>query len=203
MLIHELAARNVAIDMDYVARHFLGRSYAVVLATIRREFGVDLPDSFEAGYRQRLLDAFETGLKVMPGVAEAVARLRIPYCLASSSSPQRVRRSLEIAGLDAAFAGRITTAAEVAHGKPAPDLFLRAAEKMGAAPVRCLVIEDSLMGVRAGLAAGMTVWRFTGGSHMAGRAIETPDDARAHREFANFADFFMSDLLSDQQDATG
>ncbi|WP_172292724.1 HAD family phosphatase [Pseudoruegeria sp. HB172150] len=197
MLIAELAERGIDLDMDYVARHFLGRSYPVVLATVRKDFGVDLPESFEPAYRQRLLDAFETELTIMPGVADVIRALDRPYCLATSSSPVRVKRSLEIVGLDSVFAGKVTTASEVANGKPAPDLFLRAAEKMGAQPERCLVIEDSLMGVRAGLAAGMVVWRFTGGSHLQGRALETPDDAVPHREFANFREFFHSDLLSE------
>jgi beta-phosphoglucomutase-like phosphatase (HAD superfamily) len=79
----------------------------------------------------------------------------------------------------------------VARGKPAPDLFLHAAARMGADPARCLVIEDSLTGIRAALAAGMTVWRFTGGSHMGPDTPDEPPDARPHRRFASFAEFFQ------------
>ncbi|OOY21229.1 hydrolase [Thioclava sp. DLFJ5-1] len=193
MLIDELAKLRVAIDLDYVARHFLGRSYPTVMKQIRYEFGLDLPEEFEAQYRARLLDAFERELQVMPGVADVMERLDVPWCVATSSSQPRAERSLEIAGLRERVGDRLFTASEVAHGKPAPDLFLHAAKKMGAAPARTLVIEDSLNGIRAGLAAGMEVWRFTGGSHLAGRDLTPPEDAQPHREFAHFTEFFQNE----------
>jgi HAD superfamily hydrolase (TIGR01509 family) len=190
MLISELAALGVTIDLDYVARYFLGRSYPTVMKQIRLEFGLDLPEDFEARYRERLLAVFETDLRVMPGVSDVIAQLGVPWCVATSSSPQRAQRSLEIAGLAEQARGRIFTASEVTQGKPAPDLFLHAARRMGADPERCVVIEDSLTGIRAGLAAGMTVWRFTGGSHLRGRPLVRPADAMAQQEFASYDEFF-------------
>lgn len=190
MLIRELADHGVAIDADYVVRHFLGRSYPTVLATIRRDFAIDLPAEFEAQYRARLLAAFETDLKVVPGVVDLLGGLHLPWCVATSSSQTRAERSLRIAGLDALVGDRLFTAGMVANGKPAPDLFLLAARTMGVAPERCLVIEDSLNGIRAARAAGMPVWRFTGGTHLSGRDLTAPDDARADRHFASFADFW-------------
>lgn len=194
MLIAELAKLRVRIDLDYVSRHFLGRSYPTVMATIRREFGLDLPEDFEAKYRAALLAAFETELRIMPHVRAAIDGLRLPYCVATSSSPIRVAKSLGLVGLGDLVGPRLFTASMVARGKPAPDLFHLAAAHCGVAPERCLVIEDSLTGIRAGLAAGMEVWRFTGGSHMAGAqgAVPVPpepDDARPHRHFASFATF--------------
>ncbi len=196
MLIAELAGHGVAIDMPYVARHFLGRSYPVVLQNVRDSFGIDLPYSFEVDYRARLLAAFEADLRVMPGIAEVIDRLRVPYCAATSSSPERAARSLELTGLAGRFAGRLFTAAEVAHGKPAPDLFEHAAAKMGAQPARCLVIEDSLMGLRAARAAKMRLCWFNGGSHIAGAALP-PEAPRPDDTLAGFAGFFMQfpDLL--------
>lgn len=191
MLIAELATQGVAIDLDYVARHFLGRSYPTVLKQIRAEFGLDLPEDFEARYRERLLAAFEHDLQVMPGVAEVLDRLALPWCVATSSSRLRAERSLAIAGLSGRVGARLFTASQVERGKPAPDLFLLAAAEMGVAPARCLVIEDSLNGIRAGLAAGMEVWRFTGGSHLAGRDLTTPPEAAPNRTFASFAEFFQ------------
>ena len=190
MLISELKTHGVEMDMAFVSRHFLGRSYPAVLAEVRTRWGVDLPDRFEADYRARLLAAFERDLKVMPGVVDAIAALDRPYCLATSSSPVRLKRSLELTGLAPMFAGRTFTASEVARGKPAPDLFLHVAARMGADPARCLVIEDSLNGLRAGLAAGREVWRFTGGSHLAGLDLTPPDDAVPHASFARFAEIF-------------
>lgn len=185
-LIEELKGYGVEMDMAFVSRHFLGRSYPVVLKEVRDRWGVQLPDRFEADYRARLLAAFERDLQVMPQVADTLRALTVPYCLATSSSPERMRKSLEITGLSAFFDGRAFTASEVARGKPAPDLFLHAAARMGVHPAACAVIEDSLNGVRAGLAAGMRVWRFTGGSHLKGLDLTPPEDAIPEASYDSF-----------------
>lgn len=190
MLVDELAALGVQIDLAYVARNFLGRSYPTVMASIRTDFGLNLPFEFEDQYRSRLMAAFEQNLTVIPHVGDVLNQLGLPYCVATSSSPKRAERSLQIAGLEALTRDKLFTAAMVAKGKPAPDLFLLCASRHGTDPARCLVIEDSLNGVRAARAAGMPVWRFTGGSHLAGRALDEPDDARPDRHFDDFATFF-------------
>ncbi|MDB5658225.1 MAG: Hydrolase [Cypionkella sp.] len=190
MLIEELAKLGVQIDLGYVARYFLGRSYPTVMETIRQEFNLTLPPDFEAQYRARLLDTFERELKIMPGAAEVIAQIGVPFCIATSSSPMRAARSLGMVGLGHLANDHLFTSTLVARGKPAPDLFLYAARQMRADPARCLVIEDSLTGVRAGLSAGMQVWRFTGGSHLKDRALDEPEDARAHLRFASFAEFY-------------
>ncbi|WP_305989735.1 HAD family phosphatase [Roseibium sp. MMSF_3544] len=191
MLVSELAKRNVNITMDYVTHHFLGRSYPVVLQQIRDEFGVDLPPEFETQYRANLLSAFERDLRPVAGVRNVVEHLAADYCLATSSSPPRLAKSLDITGFTDLFHQRTTTAAEVLHGKPAPDLFLLAAEKRGADPARCLVIEDSENGIKAGLAAGMTVWRFIGGSHLENLRNTRDPAAGASLAFASFDDFYQ------------
>ncbi len=191
MLVAELARLGLTIDLPYVERHFLGRSYPVVMETIRREFGLDLPPDFETQYREALLAAFQSELKVVPHVHEVLTRIAVPFCVATSSSPRRVEMSLKLVGLSDLVGDRVFTSTMVDRGKPAPDLFLHAAERMGAAPARTLVIEDSLTGLRAGLAAGMTVWRFVGGSHLGPQAPEEPEDARPHRRLVSFAEFFQ------------
>lgn len=193
MLVDELAGLGVQIDLAYVARHFLGRSYPTVMKTIRQDFGLDLPPEFEDQYRSRLMAAFEVGLKIMPHVAGVIDMLDLPFCVATSSSPRRAERSLAMVGLGHLTGERLFTASMVKHGKPAPDLFLLCAHRLGADPARCLVIEDSLTGVRAARAAGMPVWRFTGGSHLKGRALDEPEDARPDRHFDDFARFFDLD----------
>ena len=190
MLVEELARLGVEIDLPYVAKHFLGRSYPVVMGQIRTEFGLDLQPDFEIQYRNRLLAAFEQRLKIMPGVSEVLDHLGVPCCVATSSSPRRVEMSLRLTGLWDRLGHVTFTASEVARGKPAPDLFLHAAARMGANPSECLVVEDSLTGVRAALAAGMQVWRFLGGSHMGPQTPIEPEDARPHRRFASFAEFY-------------
>ncbi|HQU67478.1 MAG TPA: HAD family hydrolase [Albidovulum sp.] len=191
MLIDELSALGVGIDLDYVARNFLGRSYPTVMRQIREEFGLDLPQGFEDQYRARLMQAFEERLTIMPGISEVLVTLGVPYCIATSSSPRRARRSLEIVDLPRLDETPLFTASMVERGKPAPDLFLLAAQQMGVEPEKCLVIEDSLNGIRAGLAAGMEVYRFTGGSHLRGSDLTPPEDARAATAFDSFAHFFQ------------
>ncbi|WP_417249782.1 HAD family hydrolase [Celeribacter sp.] len=191
MLIDELVGYGVEIDNAYVARHFLGRSYPVVMQQIRDEFGVVLPDGFEEDYRARLIAAFEAGLTPMPHVRDVIERLAVPYCLATSSSPARLENSLGVVGYTDLFSGRANTASEVKRGKPAPDLFEYVAANAGVPPERCLVIEDSLAGVRAGLAAGMQVWRFVGGSHLSGMDYPRDPSAEPHRTFASFEEFFQ------------
>lgn len=193
MLVAELAPLGVKIDLDFVARNFLGRSYPVVMAQIRRDFGLDLPADFEERYRARLLDAFGRELKIMPHVREVLENLATPYCVATSSSPNRAARSLGLVGLAELVGPRLFTASMVPNGKPAPDLFLHAAAAMGARPGACLVIEDSLTGLAAARRAGMEAWRFTGASHLAGRELSEPEEARPKLRFASFADFFQID----------
>ncbi len=94
MLVAELAKLGLGIDLAYVARHFLGRSYPTVMATIRREFGLDLRPRFEEDYREGLLSAFARELRIMPGVTGLLDRLAVPCCVATSSSPRRVEMSL-------------------------------------------------------------------------------------------------------------
>lgn len=198
MLIAELGKLGVLIDLDYVATHFLGRSYPTVMNQIRSEFGLNLPPEFEDQYRERLMAAFQTDLRIMPHVAAVLARLDLPYCVATSSSPRRAEMSLRLVGLAELTGARLFTSTMVARGKPAPDLFFHAMAAMGVTdPACCLVIEDSLNGVRAARAAGMQVWRFTGGSHLANRKLAEPPDATPDKRFTSFVDFYSiaPDLL--------
>ena len=138
-------------------REYLGGTIAGVRQVVREQTGRDLPASFEATYHDRLFGSFADGLRPVPGIRAVLDGLDLPYCLASSGTEDRIVRSLTVTGLLGYFADRIFSAEHVSEGKPAPDLFLYAAAAMGAAPERCVVIEDSPHGVRAGHAAGMTV----------------------------------------------
>ena len=189
-LIEDLRRVGVDVDEAFVHDRFLGRSFPVVQQVVERQFGVVLPPAFEAETRARLVEVFGRDLRPMPGAAETVRQLGVPCCLATSSAPERLARSLEITGLAPLFAGRCFTAAEVARGKPEPDLFLLAADRMGVRPEHCLVIEDTEAGLIAARRAGMQVWRFTGGSHFRGGWHPEPPEARPHRHFDSFARFF-------------
>ena len=125
-----------------------------------------MPENFQQEYFTRLLDQFARHLQPMPGVEDILQAMTVQYCLASSSNPQRLKSSLVKCNMETLFDKRTFAAAMVKNAKPAPDLFLYAAEHMKVAPARCLVIEDSEMGVRAAQAAGMAVWHFAGGAHV-------------------------------------
>ena len=150
---------------EALMERFCGVADAEMIAAIETEWGRPLPPDYRARVAV-LTDAYcSTSLCAVTGVGEALARLGIPRCVASSGTPERVRSSLALTGLLGRFEPHIFSAVMVARGKPAPDLFLHAAHEMRAAPARCLVVEDSVAGVRAAAAAGMTVIGFCGGSH--------------------------------------
>ncbi|MBU2869845.1 HAD-IA family hydrolase [Colwellia sp. E2M01] len=166
VLIEQLLPLGVEINMAYVQQHFLGCSFSSVKEKLDSAFNIQLANSFEEEYRIALLGKFSTGLKATQGITGLLPHLAIPFCLATSSSPTRTDRALNIVGLDRFFCGKVFTAAEVENGKPAPDLFLHAAKTMQVAPQHCLVIEDSVAGVSAAVAAGMQVIHYQGGLHM-------------------------------------
>ncbi|WP_406736771.1 HAD family hydrolase [Thioclava sp. GXIMD4215] len=196
VFMEELALLGMGIDLDYFARNCLGRAFPSVRARLERDFGQALPEGFEAHYRTKLMTRFSRDLKVMPEVVEAIRRLDRPYHLATSSAPARLAQSLAITGLNTLFEGRCSTASEVRRGKPAPDLFLHVAALYDVAPQDCLVIEDSEVGIAGARAAGMRVWRFLGGAHLAPLAAalpQTPQDPAllggADLAFHSFAQF--------------
>ncbi|SEM48685.1 HAD family hydrolase [Bradyrhizobium sp. OK095] len=186
----ELSEFGISLTLAQALELFLGRSTSAVTQYFR-ELGQAVPVDFPVRLKSRVLIAFERALQPIPDVETVLSGLRAPYCVASSSDLDRVALSLKVTGLAPYFDDRIYTAQMVAHGKPAPDLFLYAADKMGAQPVRTLVIEDSVSGVQAAKAAGMMVWGFVGGSHYRardGRAILSA--AGADRVFARMSDFW-------------
>ncbi len=156
---------GIHIDFDYVQQNFLGRSFSHVVDNINDNFNVILAEDIEQKYRLKLLESFKTELLPISGITEILSDLSVKFCLASSSSPERIKNSLEYTALAKWFPDGVFSAVEVENGKPAPDLFLLAAKTMGYAPEECLVIEDSLSGIQAALSAGMEVIHFVGGSH--------------------------------------
>jgi HAD superfamily hydrolase (TIGR01509 family) len=172
---------------------FLGRSVTAVREHYEA-LGRLVPEQFSAELKAGVHAAFLSGLCPIEGVSSVLEGLQIPHCVASSSDVDRVSFSLSLTGLAPHFDRRLYTAEMVECGKPAPDLFLYAAERMHADPRRTLVIEDSVSGVRAAKAAGMTAWGFVGGSHYQsrdGKAIL--HEAGADRVFRRMADFWRTD----------
>jgi HAD superfamily hydrolase (TIGR01509 family) len=160
-----LTRHGYPITADQVLDRFLGVSDREARQIIEAEIERKLPDDFEAQVRQATLQFYASELRPISLVGETIVAIGLPKCVASSGTPEKIRHGLTCAGLYDQFAPHIFSASEVKRGKPAPDLFLFAAERMRAAPARCLVIEDSVPGITGAVAAGMTVLGFHGGSH--------------------------------------
>lgn len=157
-----------AMTTEEALQRFAGRSLADVLALAESVLGRPIPEELGRRYSRRLSERLRHELKPVAGAKETVAALACPHCVASSSTFERIRLSLDVTGLAPLFGDNIFSATQVAHGKPAPDLYLFAAKAMAAAPSACVVVEDSPLGVTAGVAAGMTVIGFTGAEHGTG-----------------------------------
>jgi HAD superfamily hydrolase (TIGR01509 family) len=170
---------GVPYTAEDVAREFTGVSIKDQIARIESQRGIRLPADFTERLNRALFQRFETDLKPIAGVREAILSLPYPRCVASSSTPDRIALSLRITGLSDLF-DHVFSATQVARGKPAPDLFLHAAAYMKARPEDCLVIEDSAAGVQAALAAGMRVIGFIGGGHCGPEHEEKLRQAGAH-----------------------
>jgi HAD superfamily hydrolase (TIGR01509 family) len=147
-------------EADVIER-FVGRSSTYMQSVIEEHIG--RPIDWQAQFVRRLREACERELVPVEGVVAALDAIDTPGCVASSSSHEMLNLKLGLTGLAERFAGRIFSADDVAHGKPDPAVFLFAANAMAAAPHRCAVIEDSVSGVEAGVAAGMNVFAFGGG----------------------------------------
>ncbi|MER0480872.1 HAD family hydrolase [Streptomyces sp. Edi2] len=158
-------------------RDFMGGAKHRIHETVLDRSGRRLPAGFDEAFDARVFEEFRSRLEPVVGVVEVLDKLAadgVPYCVGSSGSHERIRVALRETGLFERFAegqasgaggavgaGRIFSSEDVGRGKPTPDLFLHAAREMGVAPERCAVVEDSPLGVRAAIAAGMDVYGFT------------------------------------------
>ena len=167
----ELARIGLRLHPDEVMRRFVGRTRAGCLELAAALLGRELPAGFADAWDQALFAAFAEELRPIEGVREAIAAVGARSCVASNSSRERMRVSLQAAGLAPLFGDRVFSAEIVARPKPAPDLFLHAAASMGAAPGDCAVVEDTPTGVEAAVAAGMAVFGYAGGAHSSARAL--------------------------------
>jgi HAD superfamily hydrolase (TIGR01509 family) len=173
-----LAALGWQMSEAEVVERFVGRSAQYMHSQIEAHLG--RPVDWEADFESRYREVFARELRPVAGVAEALHAIDTATCVASSGTHEKVRFSLGLTGLLDLFAGRIFSVEDVTRGKPAPDLFLHAAERMGVPAMACAVVEDSPAGVEAALAAGMGVFAFAGGvvpvERLLGEGVEVFDD---------------------------
>ena len=155
-----------------IVERFVGRPDEYMVAEIEARLGRRLPEGWEEPYRHLYREAFEAELRPVEGVVEAldgIDAMGLPACVASSGTHEKMRQTLGLTGLYGRFEGRVFSSSEVEDGKPAPDLFLHAAERMGMAPASCAVVEASFWGVEAARAAGMRAFGYAGGLTSASR----------------------------------
>lgn len=165
VLIGVLRAAGVDMDAEDASERFLGKSLKSMSDHLKAEYGLAVDERFLETMRLDLYERFRRELQPVTGIAEALDGLPLPRCVASSSQMERIRLSLTLTGLIDRLDPHIFSATMVERGKPAPDLFLHAAQTMAVSPERCIVIEDSPAGVEAAKAAGMRVFAFAGASH--------------------------------------
>ncbi|WP_112663260.1 HAD family hydrolase [Microvirga flavescens] len=182
-----LTALGFPYTLNDILRDFVGKSMKDMIARIEEEHGRALPADFGAQINEALFQRFETDLQAIPSIREAILALPHPRCVASSSTPERIALSLKVTGLEDLF-GDVFSATQVQRGKPAPDLFLLAAERMNAHPRDCIVVEDSPAGVTGAVAAGMRVIGFIGGGHCGEGHAERLLGAGAHDVIGHMRD---------------
>lgn len=158
-----LADLGWRIDTDEIIARFVGRSHDHFLAVVEEHIGYKLPDKWEDSYQRLYREAMLRDLRPVPGIIDALDVITVPSCVASNGSHEKMQFTLGLTGLLTRFDGRIFSASEVALGKPAPDLFLHASSTLGYRPSDCVVVEDSVAGVQAALAADMNVIAYAGG----------------------------------------
>lgn len=175
---------GVPVTLEDMFEQFVGLSMPQCVDLITEMHGAPPPESFVPELRARAAEALKHQIKPIPGVADALKRLSVPYCVASSGDHEKIRLTLRATGLLRHFEGRIFSVADVQRPKPAPDVFLFAAHRLGKNPEQCAVVEDTPTGVRAAVAAGMHVFGF---------AANTPEhrlrEAGAHEVFAEMQRF--------------
>ena len=168
----ELEALGLAMSPEDVMRTFIGRSRDTCIEMAGRMRGEPLPAGFAARWDAALHEALRDEVRPVEGVPQLLRDLGLPYCVASNGEPEHMRISLTAAGLMPLVRGRLFSAAEVARPKPAPDLFLHAAKAMGFDAGECAVVEDTVTGVKAAVAAGMRAFGYAGAPHTEGEALE-------------------------------
>jgi HAD superfamily hydrolase (TIGR01509 family) len=182
-----LTEADCPVTVDEALLLGFGKHRDTLTAAVEERYGRTLPDGFFEAMRARTALVLERELKAMPGVTELLTALPAARCVASNGHLPRVRERLALTGLLRFFDPNIFSASQVAAGKPAPDLFLLAAERLRAAPSACTVVEDSVVGVAAAVAAGMPVVGFCGGSHCPTNHADELLMAGCSRVFADMA----------------
>ncbi len=160
-ILAELLMENgVSTTTEECIDRYIGMDLNRCIELVNMAFNTTLPPTFVSDYKTRSFESFQTGLVCMPGIEELIQSMTLPLAVASSSGHDELRFTLDLVGLYQRFDGRIFSVDDVERGKPHPDVYFYAAEQLNVDPTRCAVIEDSVNGAKAGIAAGMTVYGY-------------------------------------------
>jgi len=187
------------ISVEEAVEQFAGVPASDMYRLIEGQLGTPLPADLSARIDARVRELYLSDLAAIAGARETIRKLKVPCCVASSSEPNRLGLALAKTELLELFYPHFFSTVLVGNGKPAPDIFLYAAEKMGVSPADCVVVEDSVVGVTAAIAAGMIALGFVGGSHCGPSHAARLKEAGAKRIFNRFEDLciLLEELSSD------
>ncbi len=160
VLVELAATLGLELEHEYAVEVFTGLSLMACFQFIQNRVGVALPKDFEPRFRKRTFELFEKELKAIDGIHKVVDALEIPFCVASSGPQNKIALNLKLTGLYHYFEGNIFSCFDIQKWKPDPAIFLHAAKTMGFEPHECVVIEDSVPGVKAALAGGFKVYAY-------------------------------------------
>ncbi|MFT5578633.1 MAG: HAD superfamily hydrolase (TIGR01509 family) [Paraglaciecola psychrophila] len=151
-----------SLSLEDMFQTFVGHSSSQCMGIIKEMLGKEPPSHLEKRYKDEINDALSNSVTAVSGIEQAIDEISIPFCVASSGSHEKMHTTLGKTKLLKHFEGRLYSTSDVKRGKPHPDVYLHAAHKMGVSdPSRCLVIEDSPLGVKGGASAGMSVFGYT------------------------------------------
>ncbi|MBW4624778.1 MAG: HAD-IA family hydrolase [Brasilonema octagenarum HA4186-MV1] len=155
-----LSEIGLPVTLEYISNTFVGQPMTACVEIIQESLGKPIPDNFVTEFRQRNKKSLSENLKPIKGIHDVLSQIKTSYCVASNSTHEMIQTKLGVTELLPYFEGKIFSVTDVARGKPHPDLFLYAAEKMKVHPQRCVVVEDTPIGVQAGFSAGMKVFGY-------------------------------------------
>lgn len=184
VLLEMASEHGFEMKIEDAYRNFNGRKLKDCFRYIEETIDKELPETFETEFRQRSFDAFKTQVKPMEGVIEFIDKLTIPYCVASSGPVEKICLNLEVAGLLGKFEDKLFSSYQIGSWKPEPGIFLHAAKEMGFDVKDCIVIEDSVAGVRAGIDGGFKVYGFANGYNDSDLEKEGAILFRSYKELA-------------------
>ncbi len=195
VLAEAVSSLGLPTTLDDSITRYMGKRWAEVVAAVEAGTGQSLPQDFLDALKRATLARFREALQPVPGAMNFITKFSaLPRCIASSSSFERLQVCTDVLALDDHFPNTVFSADLVTRGKPHPDIFLYAADKIGVAPEHCLVIEDSPNGVRAGIAAGACVVGLCAASHIRPGHAERLRDAGAEHVLVSWPE--VADFLS-------